>query len=69
MKELTRQQLYRQDYVDNRVFELVQSLNPSGEEIEWDIEMIGEIRDSVEEWLVERLAITDSMSFYPYVEE
>lgn len=65
MRELTSEQLHRQDFVDNSIFELIQALNPSGEEIEWDIEMIGEIRDCVEEWLVVRLQVADSGSFYP----
>ena len=35
----------RQDHVDNAIFELLQSLNPTKKPIEWNIEMIGEIRD------------------------
>jgi hypothetical protein len=31
--------------------------------------MIGEVRDVIEDWLVERLKITDEQSFYPYLEE
>ena len=30
--------------------------------------MIGEIRDVVREWMVERLKITDEQVFYPYLE-
>lgn len=69
MDDLTREQLQRQDFVDNSIFELMQSLIPSGQELEWDIEMIGEIRDCIETWLVERLKIQDSQTFYPYIEE
>ncbi len=39
--ELTNKQIKRQDFVDNRIFELIQKLNPSQIEINWDIEIIG----------------------------
>jgi len=68
MTELTDSQLVRQDFVDNSIFGLIKSL-ALHKEIEWNIEMIGEIRDCIEEWLVERLKMTDEMSFYPYIEE
>lgn len=69
MKELTNKQIKRQDFVDSSIFELLELLNPSGKEIEWNIEMIGEVRDSIENWLVDRLQLVDSLSFYPYIEE
>ena len=37
-------------------------------EIEWNIETLGEIRDLIQLWFVERLAITDEMIFYPYID-
>ena len=69
MKELTEEQIKRQDYVDNAIYQLVREINPVDKEIAWDIEMIGEIRDVVREWMVERLKITDEQVFYPYLEE
>lgn len=69
MNELTKRQIERQDSVDNCIFEMVQRLNPSDRQIEWDIEMIGGIRDLIEGWLVRHLQITDAMTFYPYIEE
>ncbi len=38
-------------------------------EIRWDIEMIGDVRDVIEDWLVEILKITNEQNFYPYLEE
>ncbi|KAF0144804.1 MAG: hypothetical protein FD156_1375 [Nitrospirae bacterium] len=29
--------------------------------------MIGEVRDVIEDWIVERLKITDEQGFYPYL--
>lgn len=69
MDELTKEQLERQDFVDNSIFQLIQSLNPSSKEIEWNIEMIGDVRDVIEQWLVEELKLTSEMEFYPFVEE
>ncbi|MBT9537088.1 MAG: hypothetical protein IVZ94_03045 [Nitrospirae bacterium] len=69
MKELTEEQIKRQDSVDNAIYQLIREINPVDKEIAWDIEMIGEIRDVVREWMVERLKITDEQVFYPYLEE
>ena len=69
MKELTEEQIKRQDSVDNAIYHLIQELNPTADEIRWDIEMIGDVRDVIEDWMVERLKITDEKSFYPYFEE
>jgi len=68
MNKLSESQLKRQDFVDNAIYELLHTLNPSQQEIEWDIEEIGGIRDVICHWLVERLAITDEMTFYPYMD-
>jgi hypothetical protein len=68
MTKLAESQLARQDFVDNSIFELMLSLIPSHKEIEWDIEMIGDVRDCIGYWLVERHNITDKMTFYPYNE-
>ena len=68
MTELTKQQIERQDFVDNAIYELVQTLNPSGRSIAWNIEMIGAVREQIRYWLVERNKLTDENSFYPYVE-
>ena len=47
MKELTDKQIDRQDFVDNAVYQLIQKVNPTDIFIEWDIEVIGEIRDVI----------------------
>lgn len=66
--ELTSQQIERQDFVDNAIFELINELNPSEKELEWDIEIIGEIRDAIQSQLVEKGFCTEQ-DFYPYIEE
>lgn len=69
MKELTDEHIDRQDFVDNAIFRLVQAVNPTDRSIEWDIEMIGEIRDAISEWIIKRMKITDEQTFYPYTRE
>ena len=69
MKELSEEQIERQDYVDNAIYELIKQVNPTNKQIEWDIELIGEIRDSIRECLVQKLRITDEQDFYPFLED
>ena len=66
--ELIKQQIERQDFVDNAIYDLIQKVNPAEKEIEWNIEMIGEIRDVIKEWLVDKLKIISEQDFYPYFE-
>jgi hypothetical protein len=66
--ELTAQQIERQDFVDNAIFELINELILSEKEMEWDIEAIGEIRDAIQSQLVEKGFCT-KQEFYPYIEE
>lgn len=68
MKELTQKQLERQDFVDNAIFELIQTLNPTDEEIEWDIDFIGEIRDVIQSQFVD-LGICEEQLFYPNIDK
>ena len=66
--ELTRQQIERQDFVDNAIFDLMNRLIPSDKEMEWDIEAIGEVRDVILAEF-ERKGICTEREFYPYIEE
>ncbi len=68
-EELSQQQIRRQDFVDNAIYQLVSILNPTEQQLAWDIEMIAGIREVIRHWLVERANLTDEMSFYPYIEE
>lgn len=65
MEKLTDDQLKRQDFVDNEVFSLIDRLIPSKREIEWNIEMIADIRDTIQHWLVDRYKMVDELEFYP----
>jgi len=67
--ELTDERIKRQDFVDNAVFDLICEINPADKNLEWNIEMIGEIRDDIRYWLVERLKVCEEMTFYPYIKE
>jgi len=65
VQNFTEEQLKRQDFVDNQIYDLVKRLNPSRSEIEWDIEMIADIRDTIQHWLVDRYKVVDELEFYP----
>lgn len=65
MAELTRKQIKRQDFVDNEVFELIQKLLPQSKQMEWDIEVIGTVRDVIREQVVDEQKLTSEMKFYP----
>jgi len=65
MKSFSEDQIKRQDFVDNEIYDLVKRLIPSTREIEWDIEMIADIRDTIQHWLVDQHKIVDELEFYP----
>jgi hypothetical protein len=67
--ELTKKQIERQDFVDNEIFELLQTLNPTDNTLDWDIEMIGNIREIVRHWFEAKFKDFDEQEFYPYIEE
>ena len=66
MVQLTEKQIRRQDFVDNEVFELIQRLAPSAK-IKWDIEMIGNVRDSIRIQFVDKQKLMSESKFYPYL--
>jgi len=65
MQKFTEDQIKRQDFVDNQIYDLVTRLVPLAKEIEWNIEMIGDIRDTIQHWLVDKYGIVDELEFYP----
>ena len=65
MQKFTEDQIKRQDFVDNQIYDLVKRINPSKREIEWDIEMIADVRYTIQHWLVDKHKIVDELEFYP----
>ena len=65
MENLSDEQLKRQDFVDNQIYDLVKRLIPSTRKIEWNIEMIGDIKDTMQHWLTDQCKIVDELEFYP----
>jgi hypothetical protein len=62
--ELNKKQIERQDFVDNVIFELLQTVNPTNQKLDWDIEIIGRIRD-----MILSHYNFDEQEFYPFIEE
>ena len=66
MKPLTKQQLERQDFVDNGIFELIQKLLPANKQLEWDIEVIGAVRDVIQNEVAKK-KFMNKRQFYPFL--
>jgi len=66
--ELTQTQIERQDLVNNAVFELLQMVNPTDKEVNWDIEVIGGVRDVVAEYFTSH-GFCSEQDFYPALPE
>ena len=67
--ELTKEQENRCDCVDAACHMLIEELNPTVLEIDWDIEDIGRIRDVIEDIIVNKLKLCSEMEFYPWIDE
>ena len=66
MTKLTKQQIERQDFVDNHIFELMRELLPPSKQINWNIEIISAIRDAIGKQIVDKKFMSE-MQFYPYI--
>lgn len=68
---MDEEQLQRQDWVDSAIFQMLCDVHPhDGGDMEaggWDIEMIGEIRDVVQQWFIKK-GICTAEEFYPTIE-
>ncbi len=67
MAKLTKQQIERQDFVDNKIFELLQKFLPQSKTMKWDIEAIGAVRDAIREQIVDKQKVMSEEQFYPYL--
>jgi hypothetical protein len=63
-----KQKIAQQDFVDNSILELIKELNPSSDEINWDISVITEIRLILQNLYVNKLELCDEEEFYPSIE-
>ena len=67
MKTLTKQQIERQDFVDNKIFGFLQEFLPPSKEMKWDIEVIGAVRDVIQAQIVDEQRAMSAGKFYPYI--
>lgn len=74
--ELTLNQIQRQNFVDNEIFNLVKRLIPEKYDIEldWNIQWISDLRINIENKIIEILEIDNNidkfeMEFYPFLNE
>jgi hypothetical protein len=61
---LTKKQIERQDFVDNSIFELLQILNSTNKYFDWDIEMIADVRDTIQYHIINKTNCL-GQEFYP----
>ena len=74
--ELTREQINRQDLVDNAIHQLILDLIPNKginrepfhRQIDWNIEIISEVREVIQKYVTDKGLCTEA-EFYPYLEE
>ena len=57
----------RQDFVDNQIFELINNLLPSSKQIEWNIEIIANVREALRQKVAQKLKLLNETEFYPYI--
>ena len=65
--EFTRQQLQRNDGVDNCCHRLLCDL--AGKDLQWDMEHIGRVAEVAEDIICRKLKLMSLMEFRPYIEE
>lgn len=65
---MNEKEIARQDFVDNAIFDLIQEINPTDKNIDWDIDFIGEIREVVLNRFLDAKICTEQ-EFYPNMEE
>jgi len=60
-----KQKIQQWDFVDNAIFDLIKTLNPTEKEIKWDIKPISEIRGIIVKLFVNELKLCTEYKFYP----
>ena len=61
----TPRNIARQDFVDNKVFELINELLPRHKKINWDIEVIAQVRDEIYSSVSAKVGGLSERKFYP----
>jgi tetrahydromethanopterin S-methyltransferase subunit A len=61
------QETDRQDMVDSAIEEMLENVSPIGY-VQWDMEIIGEIRDVIQDYIVNKKGWMSEQAFYPYRE-
>ena len=67
--DLNKKDIERQDFVDNEIFKLIAKLNPTKENIDWNIENISKVRESVKEIFITDMKLCSEFDFYPFMQE
>ncbi len=65
IRKLTEKQIARQDFVDNKVYELINALLPKSKQLDWDIEIIAGVRDTIYDEVSRKVEGMNERRFYP----
>lgn len=66
-RTLTKREIERQDFVDNKIFELIQELLPAKMKLDWNIEIIAAVREAIRIEIINEQKLMSEMKFYPYL--
>lgn len=61
----TPKNVARQDFVDGKIFELINELLPRRKQIDWDIEVIADVRDAIFSAVDGKVRGLNERKFYP----
>ena len=67
--KLTKKQIEQQDFIDNSIFDLLHKLNPTNNKLEWDIEIISEIREMIRLYFEKSFNDFSEQTYYSYLKE
>jgi|WetSurSiteA1Bulk_404760.scaffolds.fasta_scaffold87803_1 hypothetical protein len=66
--EFSLREIERQDDVDGLIYDLIVNLCPEGPVPDWNIEHISEVREAIQDIIVDKLKLMTEQQFYPYRE-
>jgi hypothetical protein len=69
MAKTKQEKIDRQDFVDNKILDLVLDLSPDRSKIHWDIECITDIRNETYRYIQRYIKDFKEEDFYPYIDD
>jgi DNA polymerase sigma len=64
-KEFTREELDKQDFIDNAIMKLINKVNPTTVKIKYDGHIVSKVREALIEIFTDDLDLCTERAFYP----